>query len=376
MRRSYGFTVPRPKGLSTLFRIGILWLIFCSTALWGHRIGENYLKLHYDENNRSLRVTLEVETRVWERSDPTLDGNGNGIVSYRELRGHFDRLVADVAAHVRLYEGERALDWDGSRLTLHRYQGQTYLAIVKSFTPVDFERLHLRYTLFFDKERGHKLLVHAEGERGDIVLDARHRELFFRQFSKSLWERFKIFVREGFAHILDGTDHLLFVLMILLPSVHRGLSRSWPSLLKIVTLFTVAHSITLFLAGMGWVRPDPFWIESGIALSIFVVAVMNFIGAYGHVNGMIVFLFGLLHGFGFANVLEIGGITRTVPFLVSLFGFNVGVELGQIFVILLYLPFLYLIGAASWRERGLRVTAGLAALVSAYWFFQRVGLIG
>jgi hypothetical protein len=101
---------------------------------------------------------------------------------------------------------------------------------------------------------------------------------------------------------------------------------------------------------------------------------MNYLSKYNHVTKKIVFVFGLLHGFGFANVLEIADIDSKLEFLTALFGFNLGVEIGQIFVILLTVPFLYLLSKSRYSYRSFKLISFLAMLVSGYWFIQRIGL--
>lgn len=337
-----------------------------------HQIRENYLKIDDNATRNLLHIQLEIETRLYET--PRIDDNGNGIVSYKELRHHMPGIFADIQRHIHFYSGVTPLSLKGAVLKLHRYQDQTYLTITKPFKGVDAKDLSLHYDLFFDKEQNHKLIIHQNGGH-DAVLDYNHREFRFSGGRVTLLERFENFFRLGFHHILEGVDHLLFILMILLPSVHRGLGRSWLEILKIVTAFTVAHSMTLFLAGTGLFRPDPVFIESGIALSIAVVAFLNFIGSYRHVDVKIVFAFGLLHGFGFADVLHIAGIEETKAFVTALLGFNLGVEVGQLAVILVYLPVLYIVSRATWRDYGIRWIALGTFFVAIYWFFERIGLL-
>ena len=354
-----------------MIRVVLMMILFFSPSI-AHQIRENYLRIDDNATRNLLRIQLEIETRLYET--PQIDDNGNGIVSYKELRHHMPGIFADIQRHIHFYGGVTPLSLKGADLQLHRYQDQTYLTITKAFHGVEAKDLTLYYDLFFDQENNHKLIIHQKGGH-DAVLDNRHREYSFSTGRKTLVERFKNFLRLGFFHILEGLDHLLFILMILLPSVHRGLGRSWLEILKIVTAFTVAHSMTLFLAGADLFRPDPVLIESGIALSIAVVAFLNLLGSYRHVDVKIVFAFGLLHGFGFADVLHIAGIEDTAAFLTALLGFNLGVEAGQLAVIAIYLPLLYLVGKVSWKEYGIRWIALVTLFVALYWFFERIGLL-
>jgi len=117
------------------------------------------------------------------------------------------------------------------------------------------------------------------------------------------------------------------------------------------------------------------FIESGIAVSIFVVALLNFLHKYQHVNYLIVFFFGLLHGFGFANVLEMVDIQDVQSFIISLLGFNLGVEFGQILVILILIPMLYLLSRTKYTNTIIQGISLFSMFIASFWFFQRIGLL-
>ena len=360
--------------------IRIISLLLITLSLYAHQMRENYLHIHYDEKTEVFKMELEVESRLLE-NEVIMDDNHNGIISYKELRAHKEYLYDYTEQHFKLFLDSRALSLKNASIVFHRYKSQTYMTITKSFKNINLNSLKLDYSMFFELEKKHKLLIHLDDSRGDYILDANNRIYNFSSFKITFFERLKIFVKDGVFHILDGLDHLLFVLMILLPSIvliqkrEKNFSASLINILKIVTTFSLAHSITLFISGVGFYKPSVPFIESAIALSIFIVAFMNFIAKYNHVNKKIVFVFGLLHGFGFANVLEIAKIDSTSEFLTALFGFNLGVEIGQIFVILLILPFLYLLTKSRIFLVSIKLLSFSAMVVSAYWFIQRVGLV-
>jgi hydrogenase/urease accessory protein HupE len=176
------------------------------------------------------------------------------------------------------------------------------------------------------------------------------------------------FVPSGIQHILIGPDHILFLIGLLL------LGGGWTALVRIVTAFTIGHSITLSLAALGVVSPPARLIEPAIALSIVVVGADNLIRESGRdVRAWIALVFGLVHGFGFANVLREFGLPREALGW-SLFSFNVGVEIGQLVIVLVVATLL-----AAVRRRsdaiGYRVAyAGSVVVIAAgsYWFVERV----
>lgn len=177
----------------------------------------------------------------------------------------------------------------------------------------------------------------------------------------------------GFVHIVPkGVDHILFVLGLFLLSLKLG------PLLTQITTFTVAHSITLGLSIYGIISLSPLWVEPLIALSIFYVGIENIIrGRNSFSRLVVIFLFGLLHGLGFSTVLTEIGLPDS-EFLVALLTFNVGVELGQLSVILVALGLVYLSGLARhprYRQRVVIPGSALISMVGLYWFIERVALL-
>jgi len=361
----------------------LLLIIFCICLdLSAHQLRENYLQVQYNQTINSLYINLEVETRLLELNS-FLDDNKNEIISFKELRMHKDYLYAYVKKHFKLSYKNKNLSMSDANIVFHRYQDQTYMQINKSFSNIGINGLVLKYDMFFELEDIHKLLIHQDLNNIDLVLDKNNRTYSFSSREISQWQRLYIFFKEGVTHILDGLDHLLFVLMLLISSVaffansliFENLKKSFYSLLKVITTFSIAHSLTLFISGIGLWTPNIMFIESSIALSIFIVGILNFFAKYNHVNYKIVFLFGLLHGFGFANVLEIAQINNSLSFLVSLFGFNLGVEVGQIAVIFLVLPFLYLLSRWIYYYILVKIISFGAMGIAMFWFFQRIGYL-
>jgi len=178
----------------------------------------------------------------------------------------------------------------------------------------------------------------------------------------------KTFIPSGTHHILIGPDHILFLIGLLL------LGGSWMALVRIVTAFTIGHSITLSLAALNLVTPPPSIIEPAIALSIVFVGADNLVRGDGRdLRAWAALTFGLVHGFGFANVLREFGLPREALGW-SLLSFNFGVEIGQLVVVLLVASLLEAIRRRS-DIIGARVAvAGSVVVICAgtYWFVQRV----
>jgi hydrogenase/urease accessory protein HupE len=178
----------------------------------------------------------------------------------------------------------------------------------------------------------------------------------------------RTFVPSGIQHILIGPDHILFLIGLLL------LGGDWRVLVRIVTAFTIGHSITLSMAALGIVSPAARLIEPAIALSIVFVGADNLVRGHGRdARAWIALVFGLVHGFGFANVLREFGLPREALGW-SLLSFNLGVEIGQLAIVLVVATLLATIRRRS-HAIGYRVAyAGSVVVIAAgsYWFVERV----
>ena len=178
------------------------------------------------------------------------------------------------------------------------------------------------------------------------------------------------FAKLGVHHILRGVDHILFVLTLLLVFVSI-----W-EILKLATAFTVAHSVTLILAGTGAVVLYPAIVEPLIALSIAVMAISTVFFGTSRIfksewsKVAIVFFFGLFHGLGFAGLLEEIAIPER-SFLASLLAFNVGIEIGQLVIIGLTLPVILYFRNRIWYPTAIKIFAVSISLIALLWFVER-----
>ena len=199
------------------------------------------------------------------------------------------------------------------------------------------------------------------GTTGFVRLDPRWHQAAFQ------------FVKLGFTHILDGIDHLLFLFCLVIPF------RRFRALVAVVTAFTVAHSITLFASAYN-LAPDALWfpplIETLIATSIVYMALENIVGANVKRRWVITFAFGLVHGFGFSFALQ-----HTLQFagshlLTSLLSFNIGVELGQLLVLVALIPALDLLFKYVVAERmGTIILSALVTHTAWHWMTERAAIL-
>jgi hypothetical protein len=209
---------------------------------------------------------------------------------------------------------------------------------------------------FLPAEGGDRVFEYA-GNPGLVHLDPRWHQSALR------------FVKLGFVHILDGIDHLLFVFCLVIPF------RRLRPLIAVVTAFTVAHSITLVAAAVGF-APDALWfpplIETLIALSIVYMAFENIVGPRMQRRWMIAFAFGLVHGFGFSFLLRESLQFAGSNLATSLVAFNVGVELGQILVVLVSIAVLeWLFRRVVGERMGTIILSALVAHTAWHWMTER-----
>jgi len=205
----------------------------------------------------------------------------------------------------------------------------------------------------------------------DVLLDAEHPSYLTTEPAVSLATLAGRYVRTGIAHILSGPDHVLFVLGLLL------LGQSLGAVLRTITAFTIAHSITLSIAALGLFVPSARIVEPLIALSIVTIAFEN-LRARASAGGfdyrpLVAFVFGLVHGFGFAGALADAGLTARALWL-ALGSFNVGVEIGQALIVIAAVPVIAWCSShyvPQWRR--VVVAASLAiGVAGSYWFMVRL----
>ncbi len=226
-----------------------------------------------------------------------------------------------------------------------------------------FDRFSLKTVtaLRFLPSGGTERVYELQADAGVVQLDPRWTQAAAR------------FVVDGFNHILDGTDHLLFLLCLVIPF------RRARTIIPIATAFTVAHSITLIASAFGY-APDVGWfqplIETLIALSIIYMALENIVAPQVQRRWFVTFMFGLIHGFGFSFVLQHTLQFAGTHLLTSLVSFNVGVELGQLLVLALMIPVLELLFRYVVAERiGTIIISAFVAHTAWHWMVERYGVL-
>ncbi|MEM9385728.1 MAG: HupE/UreJ family protein [Pseudomonadota bacterium] len=360
-------------------------------ASHGHALGQGYLFLNVglDRLHGELQVTFDDLDKAFD-----LDANGDGKFNEEEAEARIGEILAYIEARVGIGTADRdySIDWTGYEY--RRYPEGKYVAYLYDVRdPGEVpDVLRLRYELLFDVDDRHRgFLVIPTNAKGKGIDTGEETTLAFAPDRKertldvtalSPWTSLVTFIRSGIWHIWIGIDHILFLLALILPAVLvRREPPAWapvqdfgPALwnvVKIVSLFTLAHTITLSLAALDVVRLPSRFVESVIAASVVVAAINNLFPVLHKRMGLIVFGFGLFHGFGFASVLA-EKIQNRSNIVIDLLGFNIGVEIGQVAIILVIFPVLFALRGTAAYLRFLFPAGSVAiGLLALGWLVER-----
>ncbi|MCX2862108.1 HupE/UreJ family protein [Paucibacter sp. PLA-PC-4] len=371
------------KALTCLLS-GLLWL-FALPAL-AHKPSDAYLRLSLQ--GATLEQRLDIALRDLDR-ELDLDADADGVLRWGELRQRTAAMQAlaeqGLDIDLRDAKGRACLPSAYRPLQIAMHSDGRYAVLSRSWNCESAAQdLTLSYRLFAASDPTHRGIARLErGAEAAVLLvlapDGRPQQLQLGEDAAALG--LGGFFLEGVHHIWIGVDHVLFLLVLLLPAVLLRLSVSWapapvlrPALVEVVgvvTAFTVAHSITLGLAVFGVLDPPSRWVESLIAASVLLAALNNLYPVVKQARWKLSFGFGLIHGFGFAGALRDLGLGQSAlagPLLM----FNLGVEAGQLAIVAVFVPI-------AWRLRTQRLYARwllgggslLAAVLALVWLLER-----
>lgn len=331
-------------------------LLLLAAPAFAHDISRSDSKIEIQGTEVRATVTLNLK----ELQNPAIPPE-----SFR-----LDRDIGRVYDAVRFhYFITSPAEPTGMRLEQYSLPGGSLVRLRILYT---FDRpvteLHVHSTLPSIMPAGHQHLmsVTLNGTLHQAILDARTTEANFSGVQTTNLQTFWRFLRLGIEHIFTGYDHLAFLLCLLVATSTLG------SLVKVITSFTIAHSITLALATFSVVVLPTRITESAIAASIAYVAAENLLDFRAMKRYYITFLFGLVHGFGFSSLLREMDLPKS-SLALSLFSFNAGVEIGQITFVILIFPLVQDLVRSGWKRLKPAVSTGVACL-AVYWFVQRAFL--
>jgi hypothetical protein len=303
-----------------------------------------------------IRDFVEVYENGQQLTVPVIAATRTSLPSDRSFE-NYDAALANITTGAKL-DQSTGIYWDQGMLdVMFEYpinSDQSDFAIRPGLT-----RLGLKVNIVL------RFLQPGQLERAFDV----HADTGIVHLDPSWYQAFYLFARDGFFHILDGTDHLLFLLCLVIPF------RKLRPLVIVITSFTVAHSVTLIASAFG-MAPNSLWfpplIETLIAISIVYMAFENIVGAQLKRRWVVTFAFGLIHGFGFSFLLRERLQFAGEHLVTSLLAFNVGVEIGQLVVLLVTIPALVLLFRYVVAERiGTILLSALVAHTAWHWALDR-----
>ena len=356
-------------------------LLLAAGTAGAHKPSDAYLTVERD--GAALRGQWDIALRDLDNAIG-LDTDGDGDITWRELRARHDQISAYALQRLRIASAGETCPLAATGHLVDSHTDGAYAVLQFTGTcPQPGPTLAVAYRLFADIDPQHRGLLNyvEDGESRSVVFSVDTPERVVGGDSGGPLAQFAAYVHEGVWHIWLGFDHILFLLSLLLPAVLVRRDGRWQpkdsfrgafiEVAKVVTAFTLAHSITLSLAALGVVSLPSRWVESAIALSVVLAALNNLFPVVSHGRWMAAFAFGLLHGFGFAGALRDLGLPSS-SLALSLAGFNVGVELGQLAIVAAFLPVAFWL-RRTWSYRRLVLAGGSTAIaaIAVVWFAER-----
>jgi hypothetical protein len=359
----------------------LLALLLClgASAAGAHKPSDAYLRLSAqpDRLEGSLDIALrDLETAIG------LDGNGDGSITWGELRARHEAIAAYISSRLTLQRGQEVCRPAEFTHLVDRHTDGLYAVARFTAACAGSGALHLRYGLLFDLDPTHRGLVTLSAASGTTtaVLSPESPELTADLDGQGS-NGFAPFYASGIAHIAYGWDHLLFLLVVLLPAAFRRENGHWRpressrevalNLARILTAFTLAHGLSLTTAVLGFVALSSRLVESAIAATIVLAAIDNLVPILPGRRWQMAFLFGLIHGSGLAAALQ---PMELLPagLALALLGFNLGIESAQLAVALLFLALVYPMRNLALYGRGFLPGGSLAAAaLGGMWLIDR-----
>ena len=361
-------------------RAGLLALL-CLVALapaYAHKPSDSYLTL----NVKGERIDGQWDIALRDLDMAlNLDQNGDGDLTWDELRSQHPQIAAYALSRLNL-----ATDAGNCPITLHdqlvdnHTDGAYTVLRFSAVCAAPVSKLDVTYRLFAEFDPQHKglLKISYEGDTSTAIFSPEQARQVLSLQAPSRLAQFGDYVRNGIWHIWIGFDHILFLLSLLLPAVlmpaaaaqAQTLRAAFIDVLKVVTAFTLAHSLTLTLASLHVLALPSRWVESAIAASVIFAALNNLLPLFRGRRPVAAFVFGLVHGFGFAGVLADLGLPQGALVL-SLAGFNVGVEIGQLAIVAAFLPLAFGL-RRTWLYRQLMTTgSAVIVMIATVWLVER-----
>lgn len=375
------------------FAYGLILLCIANSS-HAHQLSTSYLKGSFNDTGV---FSGEWQVRLYDLEQAIgIDADGDGQLRWQELQNRENAVTQYLQYHLQFSRANKACttalesNW---QIDSHFNEGYVVLP-VRAQCPIEGE-VTIHYSAFFDVDSQHKLLVSLNTKKeqpnselkndeqtiSPRILSDANRSLTINETSGSRLATFKEFVVQGAVHIWIGIDHILFLLSLLLTCALVRRNHTWVAnnnlreivirTTWIVTAFTLAHSITLTATALHWIQLPSRWVEVGIAISVALTALNNIFPLVLRL-GWLTFGFGLLHGMGFAGALGELGLPADQQILTVL-AFNVGVEIGQMAIVLVVLPILIFVrNFYVYSRYSVTALSAVIFVVAVQWILERI----
>ncbi|RZT05574.1 HupE / UreJ protein [Duganella sp. CF402] len=359
-----------------LRRLLLMFMLCCALApASAHKPSDSYLTLAVQGERISGQWDIALRDLDYAIG---LDQDGDGQLTWDEIRARHAAIAAYALERLQLAADNGACRIEpGDQLIDQHTDGAYSVLHFEANCAGPISSLTIGYRLFADLDPQHKGLLRLthDGVTTTAIFDPAHAQQRLSLSAPDQLQQFSAYVRDGVWHIWIGYDHILFLLSLLLPAVllaapADNLRGAFIDVLKVVTAFTLAHSLTLTLASLSLISLPSRLVESAIAASVILAALNNLYPLFRGRRPVAAFGFGLIHGFGFASVLIDLGLPQGA-LLASLFGFNLGVEIGQLCIVAVFLPLAFLLRRTWLYRRLLSGGSFVIALVALVWFVER-----
>jgi hypothetical protein len=358
----------------------LVLLLGLAPTAFAHKPSDSYWSLTPRDGGWTARWDIALRDLEYAIG---LDDNGDGAITWGEVRARESAVVDYALAHLTLRAGDASCAARPGPLRVVEHSDGVYAALDFALDCPAAGAQTLDYRLFFALDPSHRGLLRVNAPTGTetVVLSPEQPHHALGAAPASGWRQFASYWKEGVWHIWIGFDHILFLLALLLPAVLWRENGRWRPAMAlrtvlletaaIVTAFTLAHSLTLTLAVLGVVDLPSRLVETVVALTIVLAALNNLFPLVTTRRWSLAFGLGLIHGFGFAGALRDLGLPGDALAL-ALAGFNLGVETGQLAIVATVLPLAYAL-RQTWLYRRLALPVGSAAVASLalVWCLER-----
>ncbi len=364
-----------------MYRFLLLLILLPSIAI-AHKSSDSYLFITGSQNKSIVQWDIALRDLDLLMG---LDSNRDRNITWGEVKVASESIFARALSHLKIKQNTNPCTLQATGLRANRHSDGGYATLdIAVNCEVTGNMMDINYNFLFEQDPDHRGILIDKREASSpspIVFSPDKRSVVIALGHSDFFSTFFDYLKQGIWHIWIGIDHILFVMTLVLPAVLIFRHHRWQAisefrqasmaLIRVITAFTFAHSITLTLSILGIISLPTSLVESAIALSVIIVALNNLKPVFQDSRWTLAFIFGLIHGFGFASVLSGLGLPGDALF-VSILAFNLGVEAGQLLILMLIFPLAWFLRHSVFYLRfifqGGSVVISLFALI---WLLER-----